>query len=201
MRSVRVSWLVLLSALAAFALAVPPNGLVGRWRSSGTSSGGLGTIFAFHEDGSVDFSPGAVVDMSYRLEGDSLFLPADGQKQTVKFVDDNRVEITAEHEGKIHTQELKRKGPVPDQKNLILGEWTTIREDLHGVEATEIFYEAGKCLLVIPFAWLHGQFVVDGATIRIEVPKVPTIQGPFKVEGETLTIPGAHGGTSQFSRY
>jgi len=139
--------------------------------------------------------------MSYRLEGDSLFLPADGQKQTVKFVDDNRVEITAEHEGKIHTQTLKRKGPVPDQKNLILGEWTTIREDLHGVEATEIFYGPGKYLLLIPFVWLHGQYVVDGDTIRIEVPKVPTIQGPFKEEGDTLTIPGAHGGTNQFARY
>ena len=183
-------------------VARPPGALVGRWHSVETSTGGIGGVYVFHEDGSVDFSMGAVAEMSYRLNGDDLYLPADGQKQKVKFVDDNRVEVSAEQDGKTHTQELKRKEPFLDPKNLILGEWTTPREDLRpGVEATEIFQAAGKYLLVIPFACLHGQYVVDGDTIRIEMPKVPTIQGPFKVEGDTLTIPGARSGTSQFVRY
>jgi hypothetical protein len=32
-------------------------------------------MFEFRKDGMVDYSPGAVVEMKYRIEGDQLVLP------------------------------------------------------------------------------------------------------------------------------
>jgi hypothetical protein len=55
--------------------AQPPVNLAGRWRSVETSKGGIGAVYQFHADGTIDFSPGAIVDMPYRVEGDQLILP------------------------------------------------------------------------------------------------------------------------------
>lgn len=205
MRYCRLFLLIHVSA-SVFANSLPA--LVGRWRSVQTSNGGIGTLYAFHQDGTVDVSFGAEVEIPYRVAGDSLFLndeprpdePQNGERpaaQKLKFSDDNHLQIS-EAGGK--TQELTRKGSATDPTNPILGEWTTIRADLHGVEATQIFYPTGKCLLVIPFAWKHGKYIVTEGAIRIEEPSSPVIQGSFKTEGDKLTLPG-DGGPSQFTRY
>src|SRR5436305_11106754 len=84
-------------ALLAIALAdlivaaEVPAKLVGRWRSLETSQGGIGALLEFHADGSVDFSPGAVVGARYRIEGNRLILASDTkaepeQKMTIEFV-------------------------------------------------------------------------------------------------------------------
>lgn len=206
------NWNVEDSQTGSVTKAVPGTGeapsanLLGRWRSLKTSSGGIGALFAFHEDGSLDFSPGAVVELPYRLNGDTLSLPADskdsGTKNKVKFVDENHVQLISESQGKTHTQELRRNGSAPDTENPILGEWTSKREDLgRQIEATEIFYRTGKCLLLIPFIWQHGRYLVTGDTIRLEVASKPTTQGQFKLEGDTLMLPGPHGGADRFARY
>jgi hypothetical protein len=43
--------------------------------SAETSRGGIGAMYEFRADGTMRFSPGAIVDMQYRLEGDQLILP------------------------------------------------------------------------------------------------------------------------------
>ena len=53
----------------------PQPSLIGRWRSVETSKGGIGAVYHFHADGTVDFSPGAIVDMPYRVEGDQVIFP------------------------------------------------------------------------------------------------------------------------------
>ena len=63
------------SLLLVLANGQSPVNLTGRWRSVETSQGGIGAVYQFHADGTVDFSPGAIVDMPYRLEGDQLILP------------------------------------------------------------------------------------------------------------------------------
>jgi hypothetical protein len=186
--------------------AAPSANLVGRWRSLESSSGGIGALFGFHEDGSLDFSSGAVVELPYRLDRDILSLPPDEKdsatKNRVKFVDENHVQLICEVQGKTHIQELRRHGSAPDTKNPILGEWTSKREDLgRDVEATEIFYPTGKCLTLIPFIWQHGRYIITDDTIRLEVPNRTTTQGQFKLEGDTLTLPRPHGGADRFARY
>src|SRR4051812_1810552 len=55
--------------------ASPGEALIRRWRSVETSKGGIGAVYQFHADGTIDFSPSAIVDMPYRVDGDELILP------------------------------------------------------------------------------------------------------------------------------
>ena len=77
--SMRALLLMLLTLSLAIAQPPSPNpaaSLIGRWRSTETSKGGIGAVYQFRADGTFDFSPGAIVDMPYRMEGDQLiFLP------------------------------------------------------------------------------------------------------------------------------
>ena len=204
--SFRNSCLFLLIALAGQALEGPPAALMGRWRSIETSKGGIGFLYSFRENGTVDFSPAALVEMQYRLDGDNLFLPADSNEPApatkVKFVDADHARLSTEQAGKTSTQELTRKGSIQDPKNLILGEWTSLRKDLGaGIESTEIFYPKGKFLLVIPFIWVHGRWTVTGTTIQMDLPNLKPVQGPFAVEGYTLKLPLGTDRVSRLARY
>jgi hypothetical protein len=49
--------------------------LIGQWVALNRSEGGIGSIWEFKPDGTFTMSPGVVVDMRYRLEGDTLTLP------------------------------------------------------------------------------------------------------------------------------
>ena len=181
------------------------SGLIGRWRSLAVSQGGIGAIFEFHADGVVDYSPGAVVESEYRIEGDELVLPPatkDGgeQRQTIEWLGDDHFRLKAE---KTAGDELSRSGARVDPKRPILGEWTGTREmagqqlDLHW-----FFYANGKTLLVIPFVTQHGRYTTNKGTIRVELPNRDAVEGKFEVEGDMLILPGPHGtGQSRFTRY
>ena len=98
--------------------------IVGRWRSLETSKGGIGAIIEFRLDGTVDFSPGAVVEMPWRIEREQLILPpatTDGpeQKYTLKWRGDNRLGLEAE--GVV--TELARVGNRSAPGDPIIGEW------------------------------------------------------------------------------
>src|SRR3977135_1474951 len=74
----RTPLLILLTLSMAIAQPPSPNSgasLIGRWRSIETSKGGIGAMYQFRADGTFDFSPGAIVDMPYRMEGDQLIFP------------------------------------------------------------------------------------------------------------------------------
>lgn len=82
--------LIVLMALAALPLRgadAPPQQLFGRWRSTQTSKGGIGWMLVFRADGTFDLSPGAVVEMPYRIaSGELVFPPAttNGPEQRLK---------------------------------------------------------------------------------------------------------------------
>jgi hypothetical protein len=68
----RTPLLILFTLSLATAQPPSPNAaasLIGRWRSTQTSMGGIGAVYQFRADGTFDFSPGAIVDMPYRMEG------------------------------------------------------------------------------------------------------------------------------------
>src|SRR3954454_13693205 len=71
---------VMLSAAAFLTAADSSANLLGRWRAVETSRGGIGTMFEFRKGGVVEYSPGAVVEMSYRVEGNELVLPPGTEK-------------------------------------------------------------------------------------------------------------------------
>jgi len=178
--------------------------LLGRWRSLETSKGGIGAMFEFRKDGVVDFSPGAVVEMKYRIEGDQLVLPpatinGPEQKQTMEWSGNDKLRLKVSADAWV---ELARQGPAPDVQIPILGEWTSSGE-MAGktMQARYLFYPAGKGLLLIPFLKQSGSYSIRGETIRLELPGHEPVEGKLKVDGDVLTIPGPNNGESRFARY
>ena len=102
--------------------------IVGRWRSLETSKGGIGVMYEFHSDGAVDFSPGAIVEMQWRIENNQLVLPSatvggDEQKCTLQWPSDSKWSKT---EGGV--TELTRVGDRSHADKPIVGEWIEHRE-------------------------------------------------------------------------
>ncbi len=171
-----------------------PSGLPGRWRSAGTSDSGLGAMFEFHDDGTFNFSAGAVVEMKYRIEDGQLILPpatigGPDQRQSMKWID-------ADHLLLRDALTLSRQGPQRDTSNPIVGEWTG------EAEVRYIFEPAGKSLFLFPFKWQQARYSVKGATMRLEYPTGPPVEGPFHLDRDTLTIPNSGKSTpSPLRRY
>ena len=195
----------MLAATLTLAAAEPPANLLGRWRSLEMSKGGVGAIFDFHKDGTLDFQPGAVVEMKYRVEGSTLILPpptvnGPEQKQTMEWPDENHLRF---HSGGRVSSELTRKGVRSDLKDPLIGEWLGER-DIQGrkVEMHWIFYGGGKSLLLMPFLTDGGRYSITGETIRIELRGRPPSTGKFSIEGGRLTLPGPNNvGVAHFGRY
>jgi hypothetical protein len=178
--------------------------LLGRWRSLETSKGGIGAMFEFRSNSVVDYSPGAVVPMNYRIEGDQLVLPPAAingpeQRQSMAWSGNDKLRLKASGDLWI---ELTRQGPTPDVKIPILGEWTSSHE-MSGktMQARYLFYPAGKGVLLIPFLKQSGSYSIRGDSIHLELPGRPPVEGRFKVDGDVLTIPGPNSGESRFARY
>ena len=158
-------------------------------------------MLEFNDDGTLNFSPGAVVEMKYRIEGAQLILPPAStsgpeQRETMKWVDQDHLLLNG-------SQTLSRQGDRRDPNNTIVGEWTAPYE-MPGakLEVRYFFDPDGKSLLLVPFKWQKGRYSVKGTTIRIEYPASRPAEGPFRIEGDVLTIPTS-GGTrqSQLRRY
>ena len=195
--------LSLLAVVPLFAAGDRSSKLLGRWRSLETSKGGIGAMFEFRKGGVVTFSPGGVVEMKYRVERDQLFLPpatvnGPEQKQTMEWSGTDKLRLKT---GDVSI-ELARQGSAPDPKIPILGEWTTPREMGGKILLVRyLFYPAGKGLLLIPFVKQSGSYSIRGESIRLALPGRNPVEGKFKIDGDVLTIPGAHNGDSRFARY
>jgi hypothetical protein len=181
------------------------NRIVGRWRSLETSKGGIGAMFEFRDGGAVAFSPGAVVDSVYRVEGRELVLPPatnSGPEQRMRIVKNGEDDLALDSAtgGRM---ELKRAGKRAGGDDPLLGEWVGTR-DMGGrtVETRFFFYPGGKALLLAPFTRVDGTWSATTATIKIALPGREPVEGSYSVEGDTLTLPGSRGtGTSRFRRY
>jgi hypothetical protein len=191
------------SESCASAQQSPTAGIVGRWRSVETSKGGIGVIFEFHSDGTVDFSPGAIVEMQWRIENDQLILPSatEGgpeQKQTLKWLGDNKLSLGSGAD----VVELTRAGERTNAEIPILGEWIGSREmDGHKLEFRWLFSSGGKGLFLMPFVTQHGSYTISGSALHLEVPQV---NSEFRLEVTdsllTLSKPdGSH--ADRYARY
>ena len=177
--------------------------IVGRWRSLETSKGGIGYVWEFRADGTVDFSGSAVVEMPWRIEGNQLILPpatTDGpeQKYTLKWLGDNKLRWEAEG----GVAELARVGNRSDHANPIIGEWIENREmGGHNLEARYLFYPRSEVLLLIPFAIQHGSYTISGSKLHLKLPGLPP-ESTFKVADNLLTFPAPKGGQdAHYARY
>ncbi len=157
-------------------------------------------MLMFHSNGVVDCSVGAVVEMTYRIEGGELIFPpvrtnGPEQRQKMEFVGHDRL--------RLDEILLTRQGAAPDAKRPIIGEWAGTRE-MNGrqLEARYLFYPAGKCLFLLPFLTLpSGRYSIRGSTMRLELPERQTAEGKFEIEDDVLTLPGPSGSQYRLRRY
>jgi hypothetical protein len=151
---------------------LPHEGIVGRWRSLETSKGGIGALYAFRSDGTFDFSPGAIVEMQWRIENNELVLPPetnDGaeRKANLKWLGVNKLSLGSEGGVVI---ELARAGDRADADNPILGEWIEKREMAgRNLEAHWLFYRGGKLLFLMPFVTQHGAYTISGSALHVKM--------------------------------
>jgi hypothetical protein len=196
--------------IALFAMAAWASGqasadnLLGRWRPLETSQGGIGAMYDFHADGTIEFSPGAVVEMPYRVEGDELIFPpatttGPEQRSAIAFLEDSQLRMSARG----GTEELRRQGPPPDPQNRLLGEWLGSR-DMGGGQRVAVhmfFYPAGRSLLLIPFKTQSGRFTANEGRLVATFGGRIGIEGAFDVTGGVLSIHRSGGRVTKLARY
>jgi hypothetical protein len=193
--------LLLLFALV-LANAQSPANLAGRWRSVETSQGGIGAVYQFHADGTVDFSPGAIVDMPFRVEGNQLILPpattAGPETKAKLTLSGDVLRLTAEG----HVAEYHRRGTLQNLSNPLLGEWLGSRE-MDGRQMIEqmFFYPGGKSLLVILFTTQRGIFSTTGGRLVATFGSRAGLNGPFDISDGVLSIHRGGGRVTKLARY
>jgi len=189
MRTPLLSLLTLSMAIAQPPVPNAAASLIGRWRSIETSKGGIGTVYQFRADGTFDFSPGAIVDMPYRMEGDQLIFPPETttgpeMKSTVAWPSNDVMRMTMQG----HSEEYKRRG-APDSRDRLLGEWLGSREmDGQRMPVQMFFYPAGRSLLVILFTTQHGRYSVTNGRLVGEIDGQASLDGTFDITNGVLSI-------------
>ena len=193
---------VLLLFALVLANAQSSANLTGRWRSVETSQGGIGAVYQFHADGTVDFSPGAIVDMPYRVEGDELILPpgtTNGPEIKSKLtVSGDALRLSAEG----HLSEYHRRGKVQNVSDPLLGEWLGSRE-MDGRQMIEqmFFYPGGKSLLVILFTTQRGIYSTADGRLVATFGGRAGLNGPFEISDGVLSIHRGGGRVTKLARY
>lgn len=159
--------LVCVACLVVFPTAVrgQTRDVVGRWESVEVSSGGLGTMLTFFEDGTVAVSPGVVVDGPYRLDGSQLVWGDRRSEETVgevTIVGDTLIEAFADHS----VRSLRVGGPLPGE-HAITGAWEALGATL-GIGRFMTF-DADVMRLRIPFGADRGTYIRDGDSLIVVV--------------------------------
>ena len=177
--------------------------LIGRWRSLETSRGGIGSMITFREGGALEFSPGAVVEVPYRIEGDQLILPggkkdAAESREKIAWLGDDKLRLDVPPGPGI---ELTRAGERESATEPILGEWHG-KSEMAGQEVDVLYFfqREGRCLLLIPFTRQTGKYSIDKGRIHMEWPNCPIPEAEFAVDGDVLIL-AADGRKSRYARY
>lgn len=177
--------------------------LVGKWESVARSNGGIGATFEFLGDGSATFTPGALVDFTYRLEGSRLFRSfedPDTGSESETIVDiqisaDTMIQRIAET-----GQEtvLVRVGSAEAGRPPIVGTWSF--DHSAGVTAFEIFTADGELHLRVPFVTVHGRYTLSNDTLTIELERQGRADFRYSIDGSTLTLRTTDGAPEQYRK-
>jgi hypothetical protein len=184
--------------------AADAHALVGRWLSVETSKGGIGAMYEFRADGTFQFSPGAIVEMPYRLEGDQLILPSattDGpeQKSTLEWSGKSRFRMSLNGQaGPVY----QRQGTQIDSANPLVGEWLGSSEmDGRKLESRFIFDASGTSRLLIKFSNEHGTWSANEGKLTARINGAMALDGKFEIAGGQLTIYRTAGKVTRLKRY
>ena len=173
--------------------------LVGRWRSVETSKGGIGAMYDFAADGTARFSPGAIVPMQYRLNGDQLaFYPSEGQASSLSWIGDDHMRMSVNG----GSEELTRLGARRDAENKLIGEWIGTR-DMAGKRVVThwIFGEDSNAVFMIRFLTQTGRYTVQGGRLAVTFGGQVGLDGAISLADGILAINRSRGRITRLSRY
>ncbi len=191
-------------AFVTLADAQDAVGLVGRWRSVETSHGGIGAMYEFRADGTIRVSPGAIVDMPYRVEGNQLILPpatTDGpeQKSTIEWSGKDLFRMSADHQDE---GTYRRQGAGRDLQNPLVGEWLGSRQmEGRKLEMRFIFDGSGGCQLLIKFVTQQGEYSAREGRLVARINGATALDGTFEISDALLTIHRSGGRVTRLKRY
>jgi hypothetical protein len=142
--------IVLFAWLLVFAQTAAPAGLVGRWDAETRSRGGLGTWIELADRGVCSRTIGAMVDGTWKLEGDQLTVSIpipDGPPVVRRGTSSiNGTKQTQVFEGQAN--QLTRRGAAPDSGSGIVGIWSYPHPT--GPTAYEEYTIDGRMLFRLP---------------------------------------------------
>jgi hypothetical protein len=163
-------------------------------------------MFEFRKDGVVDYSPGAVIEMNYRVEGNELVLlpgpdKAPEQRQTITWLGDDSLRLRSPDEPG-PGQELARRGPRKTSQNPIVGEWAG-RRDMRGqkVDVRYFFSPGGRGLLLVPFLTQQGSYATSHGKIHLDWLGCPTPDATFSVDDDVLILTPTDSPPVRYARY
>ena len=174
--------------------------LAGRWRSVETSKGGIGAMYDFAADGTVRFSPGAIVAFQYHAEGERLsFFPPDAGPVTLAWSGDDRVRMSFLPGA---GEEYTRLGARRDPNNKLTGEWTGTR-DMQGQQVLVhwIFRADSSALMMIRFLTQEGAYSIQNGTLNATFNGRPGLVGTIEFNGGILSIHRSGGRVTKLTRY
>ncbi len=189
-------------AVLAFAAALPAQEsqtIVGRWRSVETSHGGIGALYEFRTDGTFSFSPGAIVDMPYRLEGDQIVFPS---STTTGPEEKSKLEWSGRDVFRMDNIAYSRQGAAPNGTQPLKGEWTgAFKMDGKNMERRFIFDGAGHCLMLIPFLTQTGVYTARAGNLAARIGGASALSGTFSFANGVLSIHRTNGKITNLKKY
>jgi hypothetical protein len=185
--------------LAAALPAQEAQTIVGRWCSVETSRGGIGAIYEFRADGTFSFSPGAIVDMPWRLEGDRIVFPS---STTNGPEEKSKLEWSGRDAFRMDGIAYRRQGAPPDAAHPLHGEWTG-RFQMNGrdMERRFLFDSSGHCLMLIPFLKQDGIYTARGGNLAARIHGASALSGTFSFADGVLAVHRANGKVMRLKKY
>jgi hypothetical protein len=181
--------------------------LMGKWRSVETSKGGIGAVLNFRTNGSFDYSPGAVIGGTYRIEQNRVITSYEnGDPETTMTINSLTAETlrlgAPESAGTPGGSfDLKRVGRPEDPNNLLRGVWVTVAT-MPGMPNHGYYYfrSDGTSTFNIPFRTDRCTYALTGDRIRLAVAGRSSLEGQVRWEGDVLVLPWRRG-EAKFKRF
>lgn len=191
-------WIAVLALTSALP-AQEAQSIVGRWRSVETSRGGIGAMYEFRADYTFSFSPGAIVDMPYRLEaGQIIFPPATTTGPEQK----SKLEWNGHDTFRMDGIAWRRQGAAPDANHPLTGEWTGTQEmEGRKMERRFIFDGAGHCLMLVVFLTQNGIYTAQSGNLVARINGKSALNGTFSFANGILAIHRANGKITKLRKY
>ncbi len=156
-------------------------------------------MYEFRADGTFSFSPGAIVDMPYRLEGGQIVFPP---ATTTGPEEKSALEWDGRDAFRLAGSSWRRLGSAPDAAHPLIGEWTSTGEmDGRKIERRFIFDGANHCLMTVAFLTQNGIYTARAGNLVARIQGTSALIGTISFADGVLSIHRANGKITKLKKY